>query len=86
MKAVSGTRIAKYHEVTTIAIVFTFTLSSGGFNTRRTCMLRSVAAVLDTAPDKDWDVGREVIGWGQVEWIVLLLLCEDDRGTYVSDG
>ena len=48
-------------------------------------MLRSVAAVLDTAPDKDWDVGREMIGWGQVEWIVLLLLCENDRGTYVSD-
>ena len=47
-------------------------------------MLRSVAAVLDTAPDKDWDVGREMIGWGQVEWIVLLLLCEDDRGTCVS--
>ena len=41
-------------------------------------------AVLARAPDKDWDVGREMIGWGLEEWLVLLP-CEDDRGVDVSD-
>ena len=27
-------------------------------------MLRWVVVVLHRAPDKDWDVGRELIGWG----------------------
>ena len=59
----NGTKIAKYHEVTNLAIVATFTAPLGGFNMPRACMLRSVAAVLDRAQDKYWDVGREMIGW-----------------------
>ena len=56
----------------------------GGFDTPRACMLRSVAAVLDRAPDKDWDVGGEMIACGRADGLVLLL---DDGvcGTDVSD-
>ena len=63
----------------------TFIAPVGGFNTPRTCMLRSVASVLDRKkPDKDWDVGREMIGWILGEWF-MLLPCEDDCGIDVSD-
>ena len=48
------------------------------------CMLRSVAAVLERAPDEDWDVGREMIGCGLGEWLALLPY-EDDCATDVSD-
>ena len=52
-------KCAKYHEVTHLAIAATFAASFGGFNTPHACMLRSVAAILDRAPDEDWNVGRE---------------------------
>ena len=57
-----GTKIAMYHDVINLPIVATFTAPFGGFNTPRTCM-RSVAAVLDRAPEKDWDVGRQGDDW-----------------------
>ena len=66
----------KYHEAINLATVATFT--------PRTFMLRSVAAVLDRAPDKDLDVGRVICGWGVGE-LPVLLPCEDDGGTDVSD-
>ena len=74
----NGTRIAKCNEVINMAISTTFTLSFGGFNTPRTCMLRSVAAVLYRS-----HMGRELIGWALGEWLVLPPF--DDCGTDVSD-
>ena len=49
----NGAKNAKYHEVTNLAFAA---------NTPRACVLRSVAAVLDRAQDKDLDVGREMTG------------------------
>ena len=47
-------------------------------------MLRSVAAVLNRAPDKEWDVAREMSGWGLGEALVLVPY-EDDCAADVSD-
>ena len=83
----SGTIFAMYHDAMNLATVAAFTAlfgGFGGFHTPRRCMLRSVAAVLERAADEGWDVGREMIGWGLGEWPVLLP-CEDDSGTDVSD-
>ena len=41
------------------------------------CLLGSVGVVLDISPDKDWDVGMEMKGWGLGEWLVLPL-CDID--------
>ena len=60
----NGTIFAMYRDVKDLAIVATFIAPFGGLNTPRTCMLRSVAAVLARAQDKDWDVGKEMVGWG----------------------
>ena len=64
----NGAEVAEYHEVVNMAIESTFTLPFGGFHTPRTFLLRSVSVVLDKLPDKDWDVGREVNGWGLDKW------------------
>ena len=47
-------KIARYHEVTNLAIVAAFSEAFGGFNTPRTCLSRSVAAVLDLG----WGLGE----------------------------
>ena len=47
-----------------LAIVAAFSVAFGGFNPQKAGLLRSVAAVLGRASDKDWDVDREIIGWG----------------------
>ena len=57
-------KIAKFHEVVDMAIMDTITLPFADTHTPRTCMLRSVAAVLHRTPHKDWDVNREMKGWG----------------------
>ena len=62
----NGTIFAIYHGVINLAIMATFTASFGGYNTPRTCMPRSVAAVLDRAPDKDVDVIDAWLGTGGV--------------------
>ena len=48
------------------------------------CLLRSVGVVLDRSPDKDWDVGREMKGWGLGEGPVLPP-CDNDSGDDLSD-
>ena len=70
-EAAKGTKVPKYHEVVNMAIEATFTLRFGGFHTPRMCLLRSVGVVLNKSPDKDWDVGREMKGWGLDEWPVV---------------
>ena len=47
-------------------------------------MLRSVVAILDGAPDKDWDVAGEMIGWELGEGSALMPY-DDDCGADVSD-
>ena len=63
-------QVARYNEVRDVAIEATFKFSFGGSHTPRMCLLRSVSAVLCTSPEKDWDVNREVKGWGLDEWPV----------------
>ena len=46
-------------------------------HTPRTCMLRSVAAVLHRTPQKNWDVNREMKGWGMKGRLVLLPFVDD---------
>ena len=48
-------------EVINLAIVATFTVTVGGFNTPRTCLLISASAVLYNRQTKIGD--REVKGW-----------------------
>ena len=72
------TECAKYHKVTNLTLAATLWIQHP-----RACILRSVAAVLDRAPDKDWDVGREMVGWGLGGGPVLLP--HDDCGADVSD-
>ena len=65
----NGTKCTKYNEGTILATTATF-IAPGGFNASRVCMLRSVVAVVGRPPDKDWDVGGEIIGWGlALEWM-----------------
>ena len=45
-----GIKIVKYHEVVNMAITETITLPFGGSHTPRTCILRSVVAVLYRSP------------------------------------
>ena len=40
--------------------------------------------VLYRSPDKDWDVGRKMKGWGLGEWLVLPPY-DDDSGDDLSD-
>ena len=80
----NNTKCTKHNEVTHLAITATFTALHGGFDTPHACMLRSVVAVLDRAPDKDWDVGREMISWGLTDGLVLLP-DDGDCGTNLSD-
>ena len=78
-----GTKIMKYHEVTHLAIVAASSVAFSGVNTPRTC-LRSVAAVLDRASDKVWDVDREMIGW-RLEGRPVLLPSVHDGDTEVCE-
>ena len=80
----NGTKVAKYHEGVNMAIEATFSLSLGGSHTPRTCLLRSVGAVLYRSPDKDWNVGREMKGWGLGERPTLPR-DDDDSGDDLSD-
>ena len=59
-----GIKNVTYHEVVDMAITETITLPFGDSRTPRTCMLRSMAAVLYRTPHKDRDVDREMRGWG----------------------
>ena len=68
----NGTKYTKYNDVKYMAVEVTFTLSFGRSHTRRTCILRSVSAVLCISPEKNWDVNRKMKGWGLGEWPVLL--------------
>ena len=58
------TRLDQRFDVFNMTNEATFTLPFGGSHTPRTCLLRSVGAVLYRSPDKDWDVEREMKGWG----------------------
>ena len=60
----SGTKVEKYSEVKDLAIVATFTMSFGRPHTPRMCLLRSVSAVLCRSPEINWDVNRDMKGWG----------------------
>ena len=44
----NGTSVSKYHAGIDMPIEATFTLSSGGLHTPRTCLLRSVGVVFGT--------------------------------------
>ena len=80
----NSTECTRYKDVTHLATTATFTAPCGAFNTPRACMLRSVAAALERAPDKGWDVGREMIGWGLADGPVLMPDDGDDE-TDISD-
>ena len=67
-----GKNIVKYHEVGNMAITETITLPVGGLHTPRTCMLRSVAAVLYRSQNEDSVVDKEMRGWGMKGSLVLL--------------
>ena len=60
----NGTKVAKYREAVTMAIDATVTMPFEGLHTPRTCLLRSVCAVLYRPPDEDWNVEEEMKGWG----------------------
>ena len=47
-----------------MAIEATFSVPLEGVHTPRTCLLRSVSVVLYRSPDKDWNVEKEIKGWG----------------------
>ena len=81
----SGTKVEKFNDVKDVAIEATFTLSFGWSHTPRMCLLRSVSAVLYRTPEKDWDVHREVKGWGLREWLVLLTY-DDVSENDLNDG
>ena len=58
-----GTSFWRNHEVVNMAIEATFTMPFEGLHTPRTCLLKSVRVDLYRAPDKDWNVEKEVTGW-----------------------
>ena len=59
-----NTRIAKYNEVTNLAIEAAIKAPCGGRDTPRTRLLWSVAQVLDGLSDEDWDLDKDMLGWG----------------------
>ena len=68
-------RIAKFHEVTNLAIEAAINVLHEGRDTPRTRLLDSIALVLDRLSDKDWDLDKEMIGWELGESPLRLLLC-----------
>ena len=60
---VENTRIAKYHEVTNMAIEAAINAPYGGRDTPRTRLFCSIAVVLDRLSDENWDLDKEMIGW-----------------------
>ena len=69
---VEKTSITKYHHVTNLAINAAIKTPYGGRDTPRTRLLWSIAKVLDGLSDEDWDLDKEMIGWGLGESPVLL--------------
>ena len=68
-------RIAKFHEVTNLAIEAAINVHHEGRDTPRTRLLDSIALVLDRLSEKDWDLDKEMIGWELGGSPVRLLLC-----------
>ena len=79
-----GLKNVKYHEVVNMAITETITLPFRGSHTPRTCMLRSVAAVWYSSPNKNLDVDKEMRGC-RMEGRPVLFPFVDGGGTEDSD-
>ena len=66
--------IAKYHDVTNLAIEAAINVPYEGRDTPRTRLQESIALVLDRLSEEDWDLDKEMIGWDLGESPVRLLL------------
>ena len=81
----NGTNFAKYHEAVNMSIGATSALSFRRLHTPRKYPLTSVSVVLYRSLDKDWDVEKEMKGWGLGEWPCLPPY-DDDWDDNVSDA
>ena len=69
---VEKTRITKYHEVTNLATEAAVNVPYGGRVTPRTRLLESIPKILDRLSKEDWDLDKEMVGWGLEDSLVLL--------------
>ena len=55
--------LEKFNEAVNLAFRCVFILLYWRMNTRGSCFWRSIRAVLESMPERIWNLGREMVGW-----------------------
>ena len=60
----NGTKVAQFRETVNNAIELGCNIIFEGIHSPRACLLRAVSILLSYAPDRDWDLEKEMMEWG----------------------